>query len=175
MLGEITGGSIGTISYVNGDRVYGFGHPLAQFGSVQWPIIEARVLGEISNLEAPYKFASLNPHGSRHPDRGTGCQGFAASLGDGPELVPVRSVLALPSGAVELVHEIATGFDEGGLVPLVAFSPLVQRVDNEADHSLRVARRGLICGNGLRAGTAPASTPSRRPGFIPSSRKPTSI
>ena len=138
VLGEITGGAIGTISYVDGDRLYGFGHPMDQFGSVQLPIIEARVLGEVSNLAAPYKFATLNPtvRGTLTQDRMPGVRGV---LGDGPELVPVRSVLALPSGAVELVHEVATGVEQAGLVSLAAFTPLSQRVDNEADHSLRVA------------------------------------
>ena len=58
MLGELTHGGIGTISYVDGNRVYGFGHPMFQFGQVELPIIEARVLGEVSNSWAPYKLAS---------------------------------------------------------------------------------------------------------------------
>ena len=138
LLGEITGGAIGTISYVDGDRVYGFGHPMDQFGSVELPIIEARVLGEVSNLAAPYKFATLNPtvRGTLTEDRLPAVRGV---LDDGPELVPIRSVLTLPSGEVELVHEMPTRVEQAGLVGLAAFSPLSSRVDNEADHSLRVA------------------------------------
>ena len=138
LLGEITGGAIGTISYVDGDRVYGFGHPMDQFGSVELPIIEARVLAEVSNLAAPYKLASLNPtvRGTLTEDRLPAVRGV---LDDGPELVPVRSVLTLPSGDVELVHRMPTSVPQAGLVSLAAFRPLFQRVDNEADHSLRVA------------------------------------
>ena len=138
VLGEITGGAIGTISYVDGDRVYGFGHPMDQFGSVELPIIEARVLGEISNLAAPYKFTTLNPtvRGTLTEDRRPAVRGV---LGDGPELVPVKSVMSLPSGAVELVHEMAPGVEQAGLISLASFAPVSARVDNEADHSLRVA------------------------------------
>ena len=118
--------------------MYGFGHPMDQFGSVELPIIEARVLAEVSNLAAPYKLASLNPtvRGTLTEDRLPAVRGV---LDDGPELVPVRSVLALPSGDVELVHRMPTSVPQAGLVSLAAFRPLFQRVDNEADHSLRVA------------------------------------
>ena len=118
--------------------MYGFGHPMDQFGSVELPIIEARVLAEVSNLAAPYKLASLNPtvRGTLTEDRLPAVRGV---LDDGPELVPVRSVLTLPSGDVELVHRMPTSVPQAGLVSLAAFRPLFQRVDNEADHSLRVA------------------------------------
>ena len=138
LLGEITGGAFGTISYVDGDRVYGFGHPMNHFGSVELPIIEARVLGEVSNLAAPYKFATLNPtvRGTLTEDRLPAVRGV---LGDGPELVPVKMVMSSPSGAVELVHKIAPGVEQAGLISRASFGPVSARVANEADHSLRVA------------------------------------
>ena len=69
LLGEITGGGVGTISYVDGNRIYGFGHPFESLGPVELPIIEAKVLGEISNLSAPFKFATLNPNGKGRHNR----------------------------------------------------------------------------------------------------------
>lgn len=56
LLGETTLAALGTISYVDGDKIYGFGHPMFGFGRVGLPIIEAKVLGEISNLYAPFKY-----------------------------------------------------------------------------------------------------------------------
>ena len=61
LLGELTLGALGTISYVDDNRVYGFGHPMNSSGPVELPIIEAKVLGEISNLSTPFKFGTLNP------------------------------------------------------------------------------------------------------------------
>ena len=139
MLGELTHGGIGTISYVDGDRVYGFGHPMFQFGQVELPIIEARILGEVSNSWAPYKFASLNPtiRGTLTQDRLPAVQG---TLGEGPDLVTVQSRLTLPSGSVELEHQIpVTGVDQPFLVTRAAFGPLESRVDDELDYSLRVS------------------------------------
>ena len=138
LLGEITAGAIGTISYVDGDRVYGFGHPMNQSGPVELPIIEGRILGEISNLSAPIKFATLNPtvRGTLTEDRLPAVRGV---LGDGPELVSVTSVYTLPSGGeVELVHRMPASVNQGGLLPYASFAPLFNRLDNEGNHSLRV-------------------------------------
>ena len=139
LLGEITGGSIGTISYVDGDRIYGFGHPMDQAGSVEFPIIEAKVLGEISNLSAPFKFATLNPtvRGTLTEDRLPAVRGV---LDGGPQLLSVTSRYRYPSGVdEELVHRMpARGINPSGLLSLAAFYPLFNRLDNEANHSLRV-------------------------------------
>ena len=138
LLGEMTAGAIGTISYVDGDRVYGFGHPMTQAGEVELPIIEARILGEISNLTIPWKFATLNPtvRGTLTEDRLPAVSGV---LGDGPELVPVTAEYRFPSGEeLELVHRMpARGVDPGDLLAHAIFSPLYNRVDNDAGHSLR--------------------------------------
>ena len=142
LLGEVTLAPLGTISYVDGNRIYGFGHPMFGTGPVELPIIEAQVLGEMSNLSAPFKFATLNPtvRGTLTEDRLPAVRGL---LGEEPELVPVKSVYTFPSGSVlELAHRAATsGLDPFTSLDLVAnafFIPLSNRVENEPDHSLRV-------------------------------------
>ncbi len=142
LLGEITGGGIGTISYVDGNRIYGFGHPMFGVGPVELPIIEAKVLGEISNLSAPFKFATLNPtvRGTLTEDRLPAVRGV---LDEGPELVPIRSVYTFPSGSeLELTHRMATiglnPYTTLSLVTSASFSPLDNRIEDEPDHSLRL-------------------------------------
>ena len=142
LLGELTAGAIGTISFVDGDRVYGFGHSMDDAGPVSLPIIEAVVLGEISNLQAPYKFATFNPtvRGTLTEDRIPAVRGI---LGEVPELVPIRSVYSFPSGAEEeLLHTMPTvGVSPDMSIDLVAgafFRPLLGRVENDPDHSIRV-------------------------------------
>ena len=142
LLGELTRGAFGTISFVDGDRVYGFGHSMDDAGPVSLPIIEAVVLGEISNLSAPYKFVTLNPtvRGTLTEDRIPAVRGI---LGEGPELVPIRSVYSFPSGAEEeLLHTMPTiGVSPDMSVDLVTgafFRPLLGRVENDPDHSIRV-------------------------------------
>ncbi|MCY4606467.1 MAG: hypothetical protein OXE49_19700, partial [Gemmatimonadetes bacterium] len=109
---------------------------------VELPIIEAKVLGEVSNLSAPYKFATLNPtvRGTLTEDRLPAVRGV---LDEEPELVPIKSVYAFPSGGtVELAHRMPARIDPYTALNLVAnaiFFPLANRVDNDPDHSIRVA------------------------------------
>ena len=141
LLGELTLGSLGTISYVNGKRIYGFGHPMSSSGPVALPIIEAKVLGEVSNLSAPFKFATLNPtvRGTLTEDRLPAVRGV---LDEEPKLVPIKSVYAFPSGnKLELAHRMAVGISPYAALDLVAnafFAPLANRVDNDPEHSIRV-------------------------------------
>lgn len=142
LVGELTLGTIGTISFVDGDRVYGFGHSMFDAGPVALPIIEAKVLGEISNLQAPFKFATLNPivRGTLTEDRIPAVRGI---LDEAPDLVSIRSVYAFPSGGdVELLHRMPTvGVSTDRSVDLVVgafFRPLSNRVELDPDHSIRV-------------------------------------
>ena len=141
LLGELTLGALGTISYVDGNRIYGFGHPMNSSGPVELPIIEAKVLGEISNTFAPFKFATLNPtvRGTLTEDRLPGVRGV---LDEEPDLVPVKSVYTFPSGSeVELTHRVPVGLDPFAAADLVAtafFYPLANRIDNDPNHSIRV-------------------------------------
>ena len=142
LLGELTLGALGTVSYLDGDRVYGFGHPFESLGPVELPIIEAKVLGEISSVFIPFKFATLNPtvRGILTEDRLPGVRGV---LEEEPQLVPIRSRYTFPSGSeLELTHSMPAV----GLVPFLSvsllsnavFAPLPHRIENDPDHSIRV-------------------------------------
>ncbi len=141
LLGELTLGAVGTVSYVDGNRIYGFGHPMNSSGPVELPIIEAKVLGEISNLSAPFKYTTLNPtvRGTLTEDRLPAVRGV---LEQEPDLVPIKSVYTFPSGSeLELNHSMAVGISPYTSLDLVAnafFYPLSIRVDNDPEHSVRV-------------------------------------
>ncbi len=141
LLGELTLGAVGTVSYVDGNRVYGFGHPMNSSGPVELPIIEAKVLGEISNLSAPFKFTTLNPtvRGTLTEDRLPAVRGV---LEQEPDLVPIKSVYTFPSGSeLELNHRMAVGISPYISLDLVGnafLAPLANRVDNDPNHSIRV-------------------------------------
>ena len=141
LLGELTLGAVGTVSYVDGNRIYGFGHPMNSSGPVELPIIEAKILGEISNLSAPFKFSTLNPtvRGTLTEDRLPAVRGV---LDQEPDLVPIKSVYTFPSGSeLELAHRMAVGISPYAALDLVGnafFYPLTTRVDNDPEHSIRV-------------------------------------
>ena len=142
LLGELTLGSVGTISYVAGNHVYGYGHPMFGTGPVELPIIEARVLGEISNLVAPFKFATLNPtvRGTLTEDLLPAVRGV---LDENPTLIPLKSIYTFPAGSRAILeHQLAIRLDPRRMLNLVAASliyPLWNRVENHPDYSVRVA------------------------------------
>ena len=138
---ELAAAAVGTVSYLDGDRVYGFAHSMQGVGPVQLPIIESRTLGPVSGVESPFKYGTLNPtvRGTLTEDRRPAVRGV---LDDGPELAPIQTTYMLPSGQVELSHFMARGIHQSelqsALVAPTIFRPLLGRVDNEPDHSLRV-------------------------------------
>ena len=141
LLGELTLGVLGTISYVDGNRIYGFGHPMNSSGPVELPIIEAKVIGEVSNLSSPFKYGILNPtvRGTLTEDRLPAVRGV---LDQEPDLVPIKSVYTFPSGSeLELAHRMAVGISPYASLDLVSyafFQPLTLRVDNDPEYSIRV-------------------------------------
>ena len=142
LLGELTFGALGTVSYLDGERVYGFGHPFESLGPVELPIIEAQVLGQISSVFIPFKFATLNPtvRGTLTEDRFPAVRGL---LDQEPQLVPITSRYTFPSGSeLELTHSMPTiGLEPSISVSLLSnafFAPLSNRIENEPDHCIRV-------------------------------------
>ena len=170
LLGERTVAGLGAISYVDGNRIYGFGHPLDRAGPVTLPIIEAKVLGEVSNLSSPFKYATMNPtvRGTLTEDRLPAVRGL---LDEEPALVPIRSVYAFPAGStVEFTHRMATGIDPYSASDLVSsafFSPLFSRIDNDPDHSIRVTTDISFIGSDSRlARSRLYASPGGQLGFL---------
>ena len=142
LLGETTSAALGTISYMAGNRVFGFGHPLSSLGSTKLPIIEGKVLGEVSNIYGPYKFATLNPtvQGILTEDHLPAVRGV---LGEEPELVPILSKYTFASGnELELTHRMPTfgleSYLTASLLLTAVFNPLTNRIENEPHHSVQV-------------------------------------
>ena len=110
-------------------------------GPVELPIIEAKVIGEVSNLSSPFKYGILNPtvRGTLTEDRLPAVRGV---LDQEPDLVPIKSVYTFPSGSeLELAHRMAVGISPYASLDLVSyafFQPLTNRVDNDPEHSIRV-------------------------------------
>ena len=171
LLGELTLGGLGTVSFVDGDRVYGFGHSMFDLGSVALPIIETKVLGEISNLQTPYKYASLNPtvRGTLTEDRIPAVRGI---LNEAPGLVPIRSAYTLPSiGEVEFLHTMPTvGVSLDVSIDLVVgafFIPLFNRMEPHPNRSIRVSADVSFDGtDSTLSRTRLYASPEGRPGSL---------
>lgn len=85
--GDFALGATGTVTHVDGDRVYAFGHPLYNLGPTEFPMTRASVLTLLPSLFTSSKLASLGAViGTVSQDRATA---IAGRLGDGPSLIPL--------------------------------------------------------------------------------------
>ncbi|MBI2222026.1 MAG: hypothetical protein HYU53_12570 [Acidobacteria bacterium] len=91
MSGDLELGATGTVSYVEGDRVYAFGHPFLALGPTSFPMTRARVYTLLPSLMSSFKISAMGEVvGTFEQDRSTA---IAGTLGKGPDLVPVRVTL----------------------------------------------------------------------------------
>jgi hypothetical protein len=91
MTGDFMLGATGTVTHVDGDQVYGFGHPLYNLGPTQFPLTEANVQVVLPSLLQSTKIASFGSViGTLQQDRATAVSG---RLGKGPTMIPVALTL----------------------------------------------------------------------------------
>jgi hypothetical protein len=91
LTGDFELGATGTVTHVDGDRVYAFGHPLYNLGPTQFPMTRAEVQVVLPSLMASSKLASFGAIvGTVQQDRATA---IAGRLGPAPSLIPVTITL----------------------------------------------------------------------------------
>ena len=89
--GDLTFGATGTVTHVDGARVYAFGHPFFNLGPTDFPLTRARVQTLLPSLNVSQKLAAIGDVvGTMRQDRSTA---IAGTLGAGPTLVPVKLTL----------------------------------------------------------------------------------
>ena len=91
LTGDFELGATGTVTHVDGDRVYAFGHPLYNLGPTQFPMTKATVQVVLPSLMASSKLASFGEViGTVQQDRATA---IAGRIGPGPSLIPLTITL----------------------------------------------------------------------------------
>ena len=86
--GDLAMAGTGTVTMVEDDRVYAFGHPFYNLGPVSFPMTRASVTTVLPSLAISSKIAAVGDVlGTIDQDRATGIFG---TLGPGPQLIPVR-------------------------------------------------------------------------------------
>jgi hypothetical protein len=94
--GDFMMGATGTVTEVDGDQVYAFGHPFYNLGTTQFPMTRAFVYSILPSLQNSTKIATTGETiGTFTQDRSTA---IAGTLGKGPELVPVTISLDTERG-----------------------------------------------------------------------------
>ncbi len=91
LTGDFTLGATGTVTHVDGDKIYGFGHPMYNLGPTEFPLTQAEVHVVLPSLMTSSKLASFGAVvGTVQQDRATA---VAGRLGAGPTMIPVTITL----------------------------------------------------------------------------------
>ena len=89
--GDLEMGATGTITHIDGDRVYAFGHPFYNLGPAEFPLTRAYVYTILPSLMTSFKISTLGETiGTLQQDRATA---IAGTLGKGPRLIPMKVTL----------------------------------------------------------------------------------
>jgi len=89
--GDMEMGATGTITHIDGDKVYAFGHPFFGLGPSQLPMTRAYVHAMLPSLMSSFKIASMGEVlGTLRQDRATA---IAGTLDKGPATVPMTITL----------------------------------------------------------------------------------
>ena len=97
--GDLEFGATGTVTEVDGNRVYAFGHPFYGLGPTQFPMTRAYVHTILPSLFSSSKLASTGEIiGTVQQDRATA---IAGTLGAGPSLIPISLKLTSDHGTTK--------------------------------------------------------------------------
>lgn len=88
MSGDYSIAATGTVTYRDGNRVLGFGHPFFDNGPIELPMAQARIMATMASMQHSSKMSLTGKIvGTLYQDRKTGIMG---EIGPMPEMVPVR-------------------------------------------------------------------------------------
>ena len=115
--GDMEMGATGTVTHVDGAKVYGFGHPFLNLGPTSMPMTRARVFTVLPSLDSSMKVATLGPIiGTMTQDRATAVAGI---VGAGPSQMELNVTLR-SDGDAERRMQFRVLHDQA-LTPLFAY------------------------------------------------------
>ncbi|HWW59918.1 MAG TPA: SpoIVB peptidase S55 domain-containing protein, partial [Thermoanaerobaculia bacterium] len=86
--GDFTVAATGTVTHIDGNRVYAFGHPFLDIGEVRFPMAKSEIVSVMPSLASSFKFANTGEVvGALREDRSVGIMGV---IGEKAEMIPVE-------------------------------------------------------------------------------------
>jgi hypothetical protein len=96
--GDISWSANGTVTHVDGNKVYAFGHPNLSAGPTDVPMSAGYVISLLPNVQNSFKLAvPLDVVGAIREDRSTG---IAGSVGEKAKMIPLSVTLTSGTGTV---------------------------------------------------------------------------
>src|ERR1035437_7695662 len=108
MAGDLSVGADGTVTHIDGNRIYAFGHRFLDIGSTALPFARAEVLTLLANTNTSFKISAAREWmGTIHQDSNTA---VAGELGKRPAMVPVSVTVSrggkpVESYQMQMVHD----------------------------------------------------------------------
>jgi hypothetical protein len=164
--GDLELGATGTVTHIDENRVYAFGHPMYNLGPIDFPMTRAYVFTVLPSLFSSAKLSSTGAIiGTFNQDRATA---IAGRLGPGPSLLPVTMTLDGDRGGHRSFRFNAVKDQLFG--PLMTYSALVNTLTSyerqfgtatyTVQGSLRLKKYDPIVFDNLFAGENSASNAS---------------
>jgi len=99
--GDFNVAATGTVSFVDGSRIYAFGHPFLDMGEVSFPMAKSDIVTVMPSIASSFKFANTGAIvGAFHQDRSTGIMG---TVGSSADMIPIDLTVE-GSGPVQNYH-----------------------------------------------------------------------
>lgn len=86
--GDFSLAATGTVTHIDGDHIYAFGHPFLDMGEISFPMAKSEIVGVLPNLASSFKFSNTGKVvGALRQDRSSGIMGV---VGETAEMIPVE-------------------------------------------------------------------------------------
>ena len=119
--GDLRFGGTGTVTHIDGDRVYAFGHPMYNLGPIDFPMTRAYVYTVLPSLYSSMKLSTTSEViGTVTQDRATA---IAGRLGPGPRMIPVSLTLSSSRTPAQTFH--FTVVNDQLFAPLMTYASIL--------------------------------------------------
>src|SRR5260370_5772032 len=103
--GDFIVAATGTVTFIDGKRIYAFGHPFLDIGEVSFPMAKSEIITVMPILSSSFKFASTGKVvGAFRTDRSTGIMGMVV---DNADMIPIDVTVDAPG--LSHAHHVTTG------------------------------------------------------------------
>jgi SpoIVB peptidase S55 len=128
--GDFDLSGIGTVTHIEGDRVYGWGHPFMGLGACEFPLMTGYIHTIYPRQTVSFKMGSpLKTVGVVNADVSTCIAGW---LGRKPDMLPVRMTVALGEKGAVRTYNVQT-VRQRSLLSNLVFTALTNSVDMEGE------------------------------------------
>lgn len=91
LTGDFNVAASGTVTYIDKEHIYAFGHPFLDMGEINFPMATSEVVTVLPSLSSSFKFSNTGPIvGVLRQDRAAGIMGI---LGEKADMIPVEVTL----------------------------------------------------------------------------------